>query len=62
MCTCVSAASHCKNGPPGLKEPEETKSEFESDGDVNYTDGRRLKGCILMADKILKEGKIIFFT
>ena len=46
----------------GLKEPEETKSPFESDGDVNYTDSRRFKGCILMADKILKEGKIIFFT
>ena len=32
------------------------QSQFESDGDVNYTDARRrFKGCILMADKILKE-------
>ena len=62
MCTCVSVPSHCKDAPTGLKEPEETKSQFESDGDVNYTDSRRFKGCILMADKILKEGKIIFFT
>ena len=53
----MSALPHtARMGPLGCEELEETKSQFESDGDVNHTDGRRrFKGCILMADKILKE-------